>query len=412
MPRIEGMLNKSDCDLSPPKKWPGKYNKNNKDGTNMTKNEWINNEAKVWFNHMKNHEKFDVSYFGVKVDCLLGWLKKGFPKFTTRETKAILYELEETADDSQDYIPMPDQSSQEDSVNVSDEPMETDFGEFPNTPDMFDSDDMEEETSLTRTVRERLIKEYGDKIDKDMIEREESLPDFVRNSRIYKQRKNEYIEVFVDQLFERYTSQDIANSISQLPDFIQHHVKVQDKLNKRSKVELSNWRVLKNIKETCKELQKDTSVEAYEQRVMLVASVTCPRYGVPDVDETRRVIEEAKKLKKSYFGGEQSTLKVDGRKKREVLPQKVKDFAAESWETDATIPEPAQHARPASAVSDGSEKVPARLQVLTNDEAYEIFKDKYEEKIREAMKEHCEKIRSKYERIPESLNKENKLGLS
>ena len=410
MPPTVGMLKKSDCDIPPPKKWPGKYNKNNKDGTNMTKDDWIMKEAQVWFDHMKNHEKFDASYFSVKVDCLFGWLKKGFSKFTTKETKAILYDLMETADNLEDNIPMPDQSPQDDSVNERDEPMDTDFVELPNSPDMFDSDDMEDETSLTRTERERLVKEYGDKINKDMIEREESLPDFVRNSRFYKQRKDEYIEEFVDQLFEGYTSQDIVNSLSQLPDFIQHDAKLQNKLNKRTKVELSNWRVLKNLKETCKELQKDTSEEAYEHRIMLVASVICPRYGVPDIEETRRVIEEAKKLKKSFFGGEQSTLKVDGRKKREVLPQKVKDFATESWETDSTIPEPAQHSRPASAVSDGSEKLPARLQVLTNDEAYEVFKDKYEEKIHNVMKEHCEKIRSKYEMIPESLNKEKILA--
>ena len=60
---------------------------------------------------------------------------------------------------------------------------------------------------------------------------------------------------------------------------------------------MSNMRVLKNINETCKELQKNTSREAYDQRIVLVAAVTCPRYGVPDIDEMRHVIEAAKKLK-------------------------------------------------------------------------------------------------------------------
>ena len=94
---------------------------------------------------------------------------------------------------------------------------------------------------------------------------------------------------------------------------------------------------------------------------MLTASVICPRYGVPDIDETKNVINAAKKLKKKFFGGEQSTLEVEARKKKELFPQKVFEFAYESWEKDATIPEPAQHTRPESAVSDGEEKMPVRL---------------------------------------------------
>ena len=412
MPPTENMLKKSDCDLPPPKGWPGKYNKDNKDGTLMTKDDWMKTEAKVWFEKMKKHEKYDDSYFSVKVHCLLGWLKKEFPKITTKETKNILYGLEETADDQQDDITTKDQNQTENNVIIEEEPMDTDFGELPGTPDtdMFDSDDMEEEKSLTRKEKEQLIKEYADNVNKDMLEREESMPDFVKNSRIYKQRKDEYIEEFVDQLFEKYTSQDIANSMSQLPNFIQNHAKVKDKLSHRSRMELSSWRVLKNLNETCKELQKDGSKEAYEHRVMLTASVTCPRYGVPAIEETRNVIDAAKKLKKLLFSGEQSTLKVEERKTRELFPKKVFDLANESWETDATIPEPAQHSRPTSAVSDGSEKLPARLQVLTNDEAYEQFKDKYKDKVHGVMKEHCDKIRSKYEGSKESSNRDKILS--
>ena len=105
---------------------------------------------------------------------------------------------------------------------------------------------------------------------------------------------------------------------------------MKDWESKRSKVELSNMRVLKNINEMCKELQKTPSREAYEHRVTLVAGVICPRYGVPDIEETKNVITAAKKLRKSFFGGEQSTLKVEERKKREVFPQKVFEFGTES----------------------------------------------------------------------------------
>ena len=403
--RPGNMLKASHCDLSPPKKYPGKYGRNNKDGTLMTKEEWIQTEAKVWVDRMKKHESYDASYFSIKVDCLLKWLRKSFPKITTKEIKAILYEVEEETEEPQEVTTTPEAGQGTKDLSEFEEQMEMEYDERPSSPDMFDSDEMEEEVSLTRVEKEKLIEEYAGKINKKIIEDEDSLPEFVKNSRIYKERKEEYIGEFVDQLFERYTSQDIANSMSQLPNFIQNNMHMKDWLNKRSKVEMSNMRVLKNINETCKELQKNTSREAYENRVVLVAAVTCPRYGVPDIDETRNVIEAAKKLKKSFFGGQQSTLGVEERKKRELFPQNVKEYARESWETDSTIPEPAQHQRPESAITDGNEKVPARLQVLTNDEAYEQFKDNYKEKVHDVMKEHCEKIRLKYEKIPDSANK-------
>ena len=96
---------------------------------------------------------------------------------------------------------------------------------------------------------------------------------------------------------------------------------------------------------------------------------------------------------------------MEERKKRIVYPDEVFEFGAESWEQDATIPEPAQHVRPQSAVSDGNEKMPARLQVLTNDEAYAQFKEKYTEKVSDAMKKYCGELRLKYEQKPESQKK-------
>ena len=102
--RQENMLKASHCDLSPPKKYPGRYGRNNKDGTMMTKEEWIQKEAKVWVDRMKKHESYDVSYFSVKVDNLLKWLRKAFHKITTKETKTILYALEEATDNPQEII--------------------------------------------------------------------------------------------------------------------------------------------------------------------------------------------------------------------------------------------------------------------------------------------------------------------
>ena len=93
------------------------------------------------------------------------------------------------------------------------------------------------------------------------------------------------------------SSQDIAVSFSQLPTFVREHQTVKSKLSQRKKEQLSTWRLQKNLNNTLKELQKDSSQEAYDERVMILAAAICPRYGVPQLDETRYVIEAAKKLK-------------------------------------------------------------------------------------------------------------------
>ena len=39
------MLQKSDCTMPPPKDYPGKYNRNNSNGSLLTRSEWIKKEA-------------------------------------------------------------------------------------------------------------------------------------------------------------------------------------------------------------------------------------------------------------------------------------------------------------------------------------------------------------------------------
>ena len=138
-------------------------------------------------------------------------------------------------------------------------------------------------------------------------------------------------------------------------------------------------RALKNLEDVCTELKQDPSQEAYNLRVILTSSIICPRYGVPKINETDSVVRAAKKVKKAFCTGEESILRVSGRKKRNVYPKEVFDMAVEYWEKDGTTVEPNKHARPQTALKDGCDTVPNRLQVLTDDEAYAEFKNKYEE---------------------------------
>merc|ERR1711954_145101 len=177
-------------------------------------------------------------------------------------------------------------------------------------------------------------------INENMLNKEVKLPLFVRNIRIFHERKDIFIQQHVNNLFEQSSSQDIAVSYSQLLQFVQYNDYVDKKLSHRNKKQLSSWRILKNLNNNLKELQKDNSRETFDQRVMIVASVMCPRYGVPNVDETRTVIEAATNVHRDLLTGKKQNLSVGPQKKKEFYPKEVEELATECWMNEATIVEP------------------------------------------------------------------------
>ena len=404
------MLKKSDCKIPPPDPYPGIVHHKNTGGTLLSRDDWVKFECKKWMDEMQKSEKYDVTYFSDKVHCLKGWLVKTFANVSLKVVKNILYDLESNLQDEDNPSVKSEESDSENS-EIDDEMMDEDENDEQNSPDLFasDSEKMEDDPPLTRKGKISTITFYVEQLDENLLDDEEVVPEFVKNSRRYKKRRNEFIEHFVDKQFERYSSQEIASSHSQLPKWVQSHKYIREKFSHRTKEELSNFRILKNLNETCRELKNNPSKAAFDQRVMIVASVICPRYGVPGIDETKDVIAAAKNLKKEFVTGNQTNLNNKQRKKREVFPKSVFDLAKESWETGATVVEPAQHTRPNKALNDGQDTIPNRLQVLTDDEAYEQFKDNYEDKVKDIMKKYAEEKRQKFMSKKESKHKDKVL---
>ena len=67
------------------------------------------------------------------------------------------------------------------------ESMDIDEPHLPGSPDMFPSETeiMEDDMVLTREEKDYIIKESVEKLNDKMINTENELPDFVRNSRFY-----------------------------------------------------------------------------------------------------------------------------------------------------------------------------------------------------------------------------------
>ena len=384
------MLKKSDCTLPRPERYPGSLHHNNVGGSLLSKADWIKFEGKKWLDEMKKSEKYDISYFSVKAHCLKGWLQKTFPSVSIKTSKEILYDLEQDLGNE-------DQSQSDNDSDGDDELMDEDDGGNESS-DMFESDSekMEDDTPMTKKGKISTIRWYVEKLDDKLLDREEEVPEFVRNSRTYKKKRDDFIGQYIDHQFEIFCSQEVASSHTQLPKWVQNHEYLKQKFTHRTRVELANYRVLKNLNDTCRELRNDPSKAAFDQRAILVASVICTRYGVPAIDETQDVIKAAKRMKQELLTGNESKLNIKPRKEHELYPKSVFDLGKESWEQLSTVVEPDQHRRPNKSIKDGEETVPSRLQIVTDDEAYEQFRDKYEDKVKLAMKEHCEIKRQKY----------------
>ena len=165
------MLQKSDCTMPPPKDYPGKYNRNNSNGSLLTRSEWIKKEAEKWILNMKDHEKYDDTYFSVKAFCLRGWLQKTFTKISVKQTSELLFELEKTEDQDGDD----DNRERDDLQEMEGEPEDL----LDLIPDV---EEMEHDGQMTRQEKEQIIKTHVDALNKESIENEMNLPEFVRCS--------------------------------------------------------------------------------------------------------------------------------------------------------------------------------------------------------------------------------------
>jgi hypothetical protein len=180
----EDMMKKSDCKLPPPEAYPGVLHHNNVSGTLLSRGDWVKFECRKWIEEMKHSVKYDASYFSVKVHCLKGWLVKTFHNVSVKVVKDILYELENKLEDEKGIIFEEDESDSESNADseIDHELIDNDMDYGQESPDLFasDSDQMEEDAPLTRKGKISTINWYLDKFDQNMLDNEDSVPEFVR----------------------------------------------------------------------------------------------------------------------------------------------------------------------------------------------------------------------------------------
>ena len=418
MPK-EDYLKVSDCDLPRAGKFPGKNYRQNQKGSKEfhSKGEWVMNESLKWFDHMRNHQKYDQTAIYRKAFCLYHHL---IPlKIAMSEARQIIEKLESNNQPAEDSDSDSDKELESETFGENQtEDMETDgnvieMQEVMDTDDALGSQDMfansDDENDITRTKIDAIIEKELSKPILNLINDESNLPKCVIDSRKYKTKKAEYIETYISNEFEGLSSQEVLNQFTQTPNCVTDSDAFKKRIRNLNNSERSEKRMLKNINETLNLLKESDTHEAMVERKIITSAVYDSKFGLPKVDETRAVRQESKDLKRKLRSGESKDLLPSKRKCINYFPDTVKEIAERCWLNNCTVIEPGKHSRPKAALKDGTETIPAIYQTLSDKESYAFFEDVYKEEVTDAIKKDCTDLIDKLSKRSDSNLKTKKI---
>ena len=136
----DNLLRASDCPVTPPAAYPGKFNRNNKNGTLVSRDDWKKVQAKIWFDEVKNLVKFKETTFANKAVTLKTWMNKTFKGISMKVVRTILIEIESELDKAGgiESDAESDEESDEDFMDIDEDPQNDSL-------DFFSQSDMEAE---------------------------------------------------------------------------------------------------------------------------------------------------------------------------------------------------------------------------------------------------------------------------
>ena len=419
-----------DCPQQLAEPYPGKQNRNNPSGSALTKSEFVNTQVEKWVRHFNDSDLYHKTYFSHKVKYLQVYLKTLCVPY--KDVKSKLLEVEaKVAKEKED-------ANFESSQNLIDGDMDVDVGDYFGEENIVrEMDDYVDEDEISRWEKEKIVSRILSFSDKEIFEGQLEIENFVKDTRKYKQRElNFFMAKSDDELFELYeklpvhvkrqeefkqryklyvegymeenfatsSSQEILLKLSQTPKAVQSSEVYKTRLCHLSFQERSVRLVLKNIKETITELKK--TPDGKKQAKLIMAAVSHPVFGDPDLDIDERTRNEVKEIKINLLRGSTSTLQAVQHERRSEFPKSVNEIARKHW-MDNTIVEPAKHSGSAQEVE--GETVPTRYQDKTDIECYESFEEDCKDEVKVEMEIAAEKIAKSLEGRPDSADKQRRL---
>ena len=412
-------IRQADCPAGKAPPYPGKKNKNNKGGSELSHSDFVDNVIAEWVKHFENSEKYEGAPWGQKIKYLVWYLEPLKVSRSVAKSKLIAVEtmLAEEAQkteltDSQNALctDMDIDRAGDGEQTRSDRSRWEKFKEVEQVLKLADDELFEGDRVVPQEVKQairykqREKQYYLAKSDDDLFEKSHNLSTYVTNSDEYKERQQQYVTSYMEDNFHQSSSQDILEKSSQTPSCIQNSDLYKALISHLSFEEKSERLVWKNIKDSLTELQKTPDGKKDARKV--IAAVSHPVFGDPGLGLNWRQKQEAKQIKENLLTGKAATLKLPEKAARKIYPDSVEAIASNHWREN-TIPEPAKHT--GRAVIDGAETVPTRYQDKTDRECYENFVEECKEKVKANMSKVSRDLILKLASRPNTMDKRRRL---
>ena len=411
-----------DCLQGKAPKFPGKKSKDNKNGTELSKSEFIDVVIEDWIRHHfdNNREKYRNTQWAHKTNYLVQYLRplgvarsEATKRLIKTETKLEEDIRNNEVSESQDLLSMDMDIETEkilglpwDEMSRSKQEQEIVHWMTFSDVELFDSDkDVREEVKRSSRYKQREKAFFLAMSDSDLFERYfDKLSTFVKDCKEVRERYKRFTENYMDENFTLSSSQDILEKLSQTPSSVQHSDVYKERLRHLSFEERSQKLVMKNIKDTITALNK--TPEGRKQAEIFIAGVSHPVYGDPGLGLSWSAKKRAKEMKQKLLREKEATLKLPEKKSREIFPKNVEEIARMHW-IEITIPEPAKQT--GKVVEEDGETVPTRYQDRTDRECYNSFSEDCADQVRSEMTKKSEELIRQLIGRPDTADKQRRM---
>ena len=291
MPKRKNEISQEDCPVWVASSYPGKFRKDNLNGTLMSRQEWKEDQVRLWCEHFSDNPKYENSSLASKNRYLVPHLK--ILKVKPGEARALLVKVESDVEGGRDHIEeevggdhieeggagedhtgdegcgedhMEEEGDSEDHIeegDMAEEDMEVD--------EESDEESDEERDEERRGWVDHEVKKYLAMTDQELFEEDLVIPVCVRTSHKFKARKREFVRQYMERN-EWTTSQEILENLSQAPVAVQPNL--QESVVHLTKREKANRLILKTLSDTIKRLRETGGKEARQQVQIITAAIS------------------------------------------------------------------------------------------------------------------------------------------
>ena len=414
---LSAKIRSEDCPSGFAPYYPGKKNRNNPNGTLLSRSEFADQVITDWVRHFTDKERYRRTAWAHKCKYLVQYLKPLGVDYKTAKTKLLDIE-QKLANEEEEEVITRSLSTQSremeiDCDNLRDYSLSTRVGkefEVDKFLSLSDKELFDDETEIPEYLQnsdkfKKRQREYylGLGYDK-FIEKYDKAPPQIKRLNEFKQKHKQYAERYMEDNFSQSSSQEILMRLPETPTAVINSEALNDRLSHLSFEERSKRLVLQNIKDTITELNK--TPEGRKQAEVIMAGVSHEVYGDPGLGLSRKMKDKVRKVKGKLLSGEETMLVAEKPPKRKIFPESVDLMAEKHW-LENTIPEPSKQT--GKTIEEEGETLPKRYQDRTNAEMYESFKEEYEGKVKLEMIKKANDIRTQLEQRKDSDDKKRRM---